>query len=174
MYMDKKHIKEMPEDTLNQQIGVLIRREVEARLLVPLIQALGERFGYPDVMDVLEGVVIQIARQQGADLARSMGKCHSNAFLESLEYWTKDNALKIEVLRHGKKILDFNVTRCRYAEMYQALGVPEMGKTLSCNRDFALIAGFNPEARLVRTQTIMGGAPFCDFRYRFPDHTDCG
>ncbi|MCK4976541.1 MAG: L-2-amino-thiazoline-4-carboxylic acid hydrolase, partial [Anaerolineales bacterium] len=59
----------------------------------------------------------------------------------------------------------FNVTRCRYAEMYVELGVPELGVLLSCNRDFALIEGFNPEVNLTRTQTIMEGAPFCDFRF---------
>ena len=36
---------------------------------------------------------------------------------------------------------------------------------LSCNRDFALIEGFNPTVKLERTQTIMEGATHCDFRY---------
>jgi hypothetical protein len=49
--------------------------------------------------------------------------------------------------------------------MYRALGVPELGALLSCNRDFALIQGFNPDVELRRTQTIMEGAPHCDFRY---------
>lgn len=60
----------------------------------------------------------------------------------------------------------FNVTRCRYAEMYRALGIPELGALLSCNRDYALIEGFNPEVALTRTQTIMEGASHCDFRYQ--------
>ena len=46
-----------------------------------------------------------------------------------------------------------------------ALGIPELGAVLSCNRDAALIEGFNPSVTLVRTQTIMEGAPCCDFRY---------
>jgi hypothetical protein len=50
--------------------------------------------------------------------------------------------------------------------MYHHLGIPELGDTLSCSRDFALIEGFNPEIRLNRTQTIMQGAAWCDFRYR--------
>jgi hypothetical protein len=49
--------------------------------------------------------------------------------------------------------------------MYRALGIPELGGLLSCNRDQALIQGFNPNVQLERTQTIMEGAPFCDFRY---------
>jgi hypothetical protein len=29
-----------------------------------------------------------------------------------------------------------------------------------------MIAGFNPELELVRTQTVMEGASHCDFRFR--------
>jgi hypothetical protein len=64
----------------------------------------------------------------------------------------------------GEKF-SFNVTRCRYAGMYRELGIPELGAILSCNRDFALIQGFNPQIDLARTQTIMEGAAFCDFRF---------
>ena len=41
----------------------------------------------------------------------------------------------------------------------------DLGAVLSCNRDYSLIEGFNPEIELVRTQTIMQGAPCCTFRY---------
>ncbi len=59
----------------------------------------------------------------------------------------------------------FDVTRCRYAEMYRSLGMEDLGATLSCNRDGALIEGFNPNVEFTRTQTIMGGADRCDFRF---------
>jgi hypothetical protein len=49
--------------------------------------------------------------------------------------------------------------------MYKELGIPELGKVLSCARDFALIEEFNPDIELKRTQTILEGAAFCDFRY---------
>ena len=51
------------------------------------------------------------------------------------------------------------------AELYQSLGLKDLGATLSCNRDFTLIKGFNPRISLTRTRTIMEGAAFCDFRY---------
>ena len=34
-----------PPDTLNEQVGVLRRREIEARILKPFVAALSERFG---------------------------------------------------------------------------------------------------------------------------------
>lgn len=60
----------------------------------------------------------------------------------------------------------FNVTRCRYADMYRLLGLAELGAVLSCNRDYSLVEGFNPDIELVREQTILQGAPCCTFRYR--------
>ena len=72
----------------------------------------------------------------------------------------------IDRLEETPDRLSFNVTRCRYAEMYRALGLADLGSSLSCQRDFSLIEGFNPGIRLVRTQTLMEGAAFCDFRFR--------
>jgi len=157
-----------PADDLNARIGVLARREVEARILKPVVEALGAEFGRDRVLVVLKEAIVNLARTQGAELRQLMGGDSSAHFMESLQFWTRDGALEIEVLERGERSLSFNVTRCRYAELYQELGLAEMGATLSCNRDFALIDGFNPGASLTRSQTIMEGASHCDFRYIFP------
>jgi hypothetical protein len=154
-------------DDLNARIGVLTRREVEARILKPFIEALGDEFGREKVLAILSGTIVRLAQIQGTDLSRLMGGASAAHFMDSLQYWTRDGALEIDVLEQDERRLSFNVTRCRYAELYQALGLADMGATLSCNRDFALIDGFNPRATLTRTQTIMQGAAFCDFRYTF-------
>ena len=153
-------------DDLNARIGVLTRREVEARLLGPLIDALGAEFGRERVVEVVRAAIIRIAQQQGDALGGQMGGRSVIHFADSLAAWTQDNALEIDVLVRDDTQFDFNVTRCRYAELYRSLGLPELGAVFSCNRDAALIQGFNPEIELTRTQTIMEGAPFCDFRYR--------
>jgi hypothetical protein len=155
-----------PPDTLNARIGVLVRREAEARLLAPLIDALGAEFGREQVIAVVRDAIVEVARRQGGDLAQAMDGASLAAFAESLRYWTADDALEIKVLQQTAGAFDFNVTRCRYAELYRALGMAELGAVLSCNRDGALIEGFNPQVEFSRTQTIMQGAPFCDFRYR--------
>ncbi len=157
-----------PPDTLTTQIGVLTRREVEARILKPIIEALCAEFDREQVLTIVRDTIVRIAQEQGAELAQLMGGCTATHFLNSLQYWTKDNALEIDLLEQSEQKLSFNVTRCRYAEMYRALGLGDLGATLSCNRDFALIDGFNPDATLTRTQTIMQGAPHCNFRYTFP------
>lgn len=158
--------KPMPADDLNAKIGVLTRREVEARILIPVINALGDAFGHDDVLAVVRDTIVKIAREQGAALARQMGGKSLKQFVDSLAYWTRDQALEIDVLEESDDELFFNVTRCRYAELYESLGIREIGTRFSCTRDFALIEGFNPDISLERTQTIMEGAEYCDFRYR--------
>ena len=43
---------------------------------------------------------------------------------------------------------------------------PNSDFLLICTADFAVAEGFGPDVKLTRTQTIMQGAPHCDFRYR--------
>ena len=154
----------LPPDALNA-IGVLTRREIEARLLIPLIEALSKRFGESAVLEVVRQTIVEIARQQGQQLADSLPANDLQNFAGALENWKRGNAMEILVLEQTNQNFSFDVCRCRYAEMYQALGAQELGSLLSCSRDFALVEGFNPAIRLERTHTIMEGAQTCDFRY---------
>ncbi len=155
----------MGRDADLNDVGVLRRREIEARILSPVVEALAREFGRERVLDVVRRVVTGIAEAQGRELAQARGARDPAALAAALEPWTRDGALEMRLLRQTDRELHFDVTRCRYAEMYRALGLPELGAVLSCNRDFALGSGFNPRLRLRRTQTIMEGASHCDFRF---------
>ena len=161
------------QDDLNRKIGVLTRRETEARILAPLIKALADEFGRERVEKVVSETIISLAREQGASLSAEFGDS-LGSFLETLQFWMKDGAMEIEILDQSDTRLDFDVKRCRYAELYAALGIKELGAMLSCNRDYSLIEGFNPDARLRRDKTIMAGDSCCTFRYQFPERTGTG
>lgn len=157
---------ELPPDTLNDVVGVLTRREIEARIVAPLIERLGEEFGHDRVRELAREVVVGVAREQGAEMAVALGGNDLAAFNAGNEAWTRGGALEIEIVEQSDEVYAFNVTRCRYAEMYKSLGIAELGALFSCNRDGTLMEGFNPDIEFERTQTIMGGASHCDFRYR--------
>ena len=154
----------LPPDTLNE-IGVLKRREIEARILLPVIEKLANEFGRDRVIPMVRDIIVGIAREQGREIAQRMGGDSLSRFATALEDWQKGDAYRMDVLEQSEERFSFNVTRCRYAEMYRALGIPELGALLSCNRDFALVEGFNPDVKLTRTQTLMDGATHCDFRF---------
>ena len=155
-------------DTPPVRLPLLQQREVEARIVGPLVRAFAAELGPERTLELVRRVIAGLARESGAELARVLGEATLDAFAASLPRWSEGGALEIEVLEQSAERLDFNVVRCRYAEMYRALGLADLGASLSCQRDFALVQGFNPEIRLTRTQTIMEGAPCCDFRFRAP------
>lgn len=159
----------MVEDTESvarlNAVGILTRREIEARVLAPVLEALGREFGREQVIAVAREAIAGIARDQGRALAAAAGDTSLPAFFAQWEPWTRNGALELRVIEATDATLAFDVTRCRYAEMYRALGIPELGEVLSCQRDGALIGGFAPEVAFTRNQTLMQGAPCCDFRY---------
>ena len=154
----------LPPDRLNE-IGVLKRREIEARILLPVIEALGKEFGKERVVEIVRDVIVGVAQAQGHEVAAQQGGTSLGHLAHALEDWQKGDAYRMDVLEQSDERFSFNVTRCRYAEMYRALGIPELGALLSCNRDFALAEGFSSDIQLTRTQTIMQGASHCDFRF---------
>lgn len=151
------------DDTLND-VGVLKRREIEARIVAPLLERLADTYG-DGVYDVARDVIVAVAREQGAALADATGDTSLLGFATGLAAWSADGALESTVRELSDQVFAFDVTRCRYAEMYGALGLGELGATLSCDRDGSLIEGFNPNVTFTRTQTIMSGADSCDFRF---------
>lgn len=151
---------------MSSSLPILTRREIEARVLAPFVDALAKEFDRARVVEILRDTVVRIAREQGAALAEAQGGNALSQFAEATAAWSLDDALTIEVVEQTAERYDFNVTRCRYAEMYRALGIPELGAVLSCNRDFSLIEGYNADVELTRTQTIMEGKSHCDFRYK--------
>jgi hypothetical protein len=75
--------------------------------------------------------------------------------------------VEVELLRQDNEVLDIDVTRCRFAEFFRALGEAELGALLICAADFDIAAAGEGEVSLERAQTIMQGAPSCTFRYKF-------
>lgn len=150
-------------------LPLLLQREIEAKIVGPLVRAFADSFGREKTLEVLRGVIVDLARQGGTELARSLGESSLEAFATTLGRWSENDALELEVLERSDERLSFNVVRCRYAEMYRRLGLEDLGASLSCVRDFALAEGFSPDIALERTQTIMQGAPYCDFRFRRVD-----
>jgi len=150
-------------DTLND-VGLLKRREIEARIVAPLLERLAAEYG-EGVFDIARDAIVEVSRRHGAALAEQIGDNSLTAFARGIADFSADGALESDLVELTDTTFGFDVSRCRYAEMYQALGIAELGATMSCNRDGSLIEGFNPNIKFTRTQTIMAGADHCDFRF---------
>jgi hypothetical protein len=80
--------RQLPADTLND-IGVLKRREIEARILLPVVEALAREFGRDRVVAIVRDVIVDVAREQGGQLAARMGSDSLPAFAAGLEDWKR-------------------------------------------------------------------------------------
>jgi len=148
------------------EVSILTRREIEARMAAPFVQALVRELGQERGLEIVREIIESLAKESGAEMATLLKGRTVAHFAKGLKYWMQDNALEIEVLEQTDVTFSFNVVRCRYAEMYKRIGLAHLGKHLSCARDYAFMTGFNPNIRLTRTKTIMEGAEYCDFKYQ--------
>ena len=147
------------------QMDVIDRRHVEALVLGPLLREFQKEIGVERTNEIARNAISKIAREQGARFAEDIGSNNLEDYVANKDAWRRQGALEVEILENSADRYSFDVTRCKYAEMYRSLGYGDLGEIFSCTRDFEFCSGFNPEVKLVRTQTIMQGASHCDFRY---------
>jgi predicted ArsR family transcriptional regulator len=147
-------------------ISHLQRRKIEGRVLIPFLQAVTEKFGEDAMHELLDTTIRRIATQDGAAWAKKFGRTTASMRQVAEEVWAGGGGMNVDVLGETDDRLDFNITRCGYAEFYKQLGLAELGFRILCNRDEAAVAGFNDQLEMSRSQTIMQGAACCDFRFR--------
>lgn len=153
-------------------LPMLEQRRIEANILKPVYEEMKSRMGIDVAQEVLGAAVIRHSIAQARAYAEGQEDISLTGFRATMAQWTANGALETDMLQETPEAVDFNVTRCKYSEMYREMGLGEIGHLLSCNRDGSFCEGFNPEIKLTRTQTIMGGASHCDFRYRMaPEDT---
>lgn len=152
-------------------LPIIQLRRIEANVIRPIYEEMVRELGRAKAREILGRAITQNAIEQGQVLAEQGSGANDIAgFAALLPNWQKEDALSIDVLEQSEDRFHFNVTRCRYAEMYRDMGLAEIGDLLSCNRDGAFCEGYNPDIKMDRSQTIMKGASHCDFRYRLePD-----
>jgi len=148
-------------------IPILTQRRIEAAFAKGIYEEMKTELGEDTAKRILTNAVVKLAKSTAAAMARETGGDPGlDGFRAILPRWTAEDALAIDVVKSTATEFHFNVTRCRYSEMYREMGLAELGAILSCNRDGAFCEGYDTRLKMERTQTLMGGASHCDFRYR--------
>ncbi len=149
-------------------LPILTQRRIEAAFAKGIYEEMKAELGDSEAKRILSSAIIKLAKSTAADMAKQAeGGPSLDSFRAIQPRWTAEDALRTEVIKSTATEYHFNVVRCRYAEMYREMGLAELGAILSCNRDGAFCEGYDPKLKLDRTQTLMGGATHCDFRYRY-------
>lgn len=151
-------------------LPILQQRRIEANVIKPIYEEMVAELGEERAKEILGAAIRKNAIAQGKAYADAQEEPTSLlGFHSLLPQWKANGALEVEMLEEREDEVHYNVTRCRYAEMYKEMGLADIGHLLSCGRDGTFCTGYDPRIKLERTQTIMQGAGHCDFRYRLEE-----
>ena len=156
---------------IKQEISIIEKRKAQAEVIKPIFEEMVSTLGKTKAKKILKNAIIKNAIDEGRVLREKSNKTSSknnviDQFIEVFENWKTGGALEINEIKKDSAIYHFDVTRCKYAEMYSKLGIKELGGILSCNRDSNFSKGFDKNLILERNQTIMEGSSCCTFRYK--------
>ena len=144
-------------------ISLLDKTRMQAQVLVPVLGALRTELG----KDRADAIVKLALRDWSKRLFAAIGDTIEGsprrkwAAIQSVFGEVSGREVEVEILRQDKEALELDVTHCRFADFFRALGEPELGALLICEADFDIAAVGEGEVSLERAQTIMQGAPSC-------------
>jgi len=151
-------------------IPMFEQRRIEAMILKHVYDTLKSSHGIEVAQRTIADAVRASSIEQAKEFAAKVGgRTSIQTFVDRQSLWKLGGAMEMEVKEQTETSYVFNVTRCKYAEMYRDMGLGEIGHLLSCQRDATFCEGYDKRMRLKRTQTIMQGASHCDFNYKLVD-----
>ena len=149
-------------------LPMIERRRIEAAILKHVYETLKVSHGAEAAKATIADSVKRSSLEQGRQMAAEVGgKTSLQTFADIMPRWSKDDAITMDMKASTDTKLEFDITRCRYAEMYREMGLGDIGHLLSCQRDGTFCEGYDTRLKLARTQTIMQGASHCDFKYTY-------
>lgn len=154
---------------VDPRISLLDKTRIQAQVLVPVMRALRAEMGNEKanalVKDALRDWSKQLFAAIGNDIEGSPRR--KWATMQSALADVTEREVTFDMHRHDKEAYEFDVTSCRFAEFFRALGEPELGALLVCATDVDIAAAGGSDVSFSRSQTLMQGAPCCTFRYKF-------
>ena len=154
---------------VDPRLSLLDKTRIQAQVLVPVLRALRVELG----KEKADAIVRQALRDWSKQLFATVGESVEGsprrkwAAMQTALTEITEREVTFEIIRDDKEALEFDVTHCRFAEFFRALGEPELGELLVCATDSDIVAAGGSDVGLTRDQTLMRGAPSCTFRYRF-------
>jgi hypothetical protein len=154
---------------VDPRLSLLDKTRIQAQVLVPVLQAFRAKLGKEKADAIVRQALRDWSKQLFAAVAESVEGSPRRRWAAMQTALTEitEREVTFEMIRHDKEALEFDVTHCRFAEFFRALGEPELGALLVCATDFDIVAAGGSEVGLRRDQTLMQGGPSCTFRYAF-------
>jgi len=154
---------------VDPKVSLLDKTRIQAQVLLPVLRALRAELGKDKADAIVRQALRDWSRQLFAAIGDDIGGSPRRKWAAMQGALNDASAREVafEILRHDKEALDIDVTRCRFAEFFRALGEPELGALLICDTDVDIASVGAGEVDLDRADTLMRGGPRCTFRYKF-------
>jgi hypothetical protein len=134
--------------------------KIQARAVIPIVKALEPVLGKQRAHALVREA---IAQDYAARVGRRAAERNTHPRVDAAE---SEFPVDARVVEDSETAFGLDMTGCKLAEYFRAIGEPEIGALLTCGVDFAAQETLRPDWELHRTQTQMEGAAFCDFRWR--------
>jgi hypothetical protein len=127
---------------VDPRLSLLDKTRIQAQVLVPVLRALRVELG----KEKADAIVRQALRDWSKQLFATVGESVEGsprrkwAAMQTALTEITEREVTFEIIRDDKEALEFDVTHCRFAEFFRALGEPELGELLVCATDFDIVA----------------------------------
>ena len=154
---------------VDPEISMLDKVKIQSQVLVPVMRALRAELGREKADALVRGALRDWSKQLFAGIGSGIEGSPRRKFaaMNTALADVTERDVTFEMQRRDKQAVEFDVTSCRFAEFFRALGEPELGALLICQTDVDIADAGGSEVSFSRTQTLMQGGSCCNFRYKF-------
>jgi hypothetical protein len=154
---------------VNPDISLLDKTRIQAQVLVPVMRAMRDEIGRDKADALVRGALREWSKQLFAGIAEGIEGSPGRKFakMNTALAEVTEREVTFDMHRDDREAREFDITSCRFAEFFRALGEPELGALLVCSTDIDIADAGGSAVSFSRDQTLMQGGSCCTFRYRF-------
>jgi hypothetical protein len=154
---------------VDPNISLLDKTRIQAQVLVPVMRAMRDEIGREKADALVRGALREWSKQIFADIGKGIEGSPGRKFakMNTALAEVTEREVTFDMHRDDKEAREFDITACRFAEFFRALGEPELGALLVCSTDVDIADAGGSAVGFSRDQTLMQGGSCCTFRYKF-------
>jgi hypothetical protein len=154
---------------VNSDISLLDKTKIQAQVLLPVMRAMRAEIGRDKADALVRGALREWSKQLFAEIGKRIEGSPGRKFakMNSALAEVTEREVTFDMHRDDREAREFDITSCRFAEFFRALGEPELGALLVCSTDVDIADAGSSAVSFSRDQTLMQGESCCTFRYKF-------
>lgn len=140
-------------------ISILDAVKIQARAIIPVVKALESELGKDRAHQIVGDAIAESWAEFTASRQPTQNS-HPGKAGSAVDFPVESIIVTDTESQYG-----VDMTGCAFAEYFRKIGEPEIGALLTCGVDNAVERKLRPDWQFERSQTLMQGAPHCDFRW---------